>query len=237
MTMYRNTLLNLINPVISVDEYEPKSGTNEEIVVVAFELDDELPAKDLNKFIQRGVANVIDSDVSPNPNEHGKYFTFVEFKRTPAFYMSLLDLVEDITNLTGSQKWKVEIYKSGKLIDLYDESLKAVIDNTVLQPFKQDTETLESFLRDSDVEDVLLNEHTLTISGTGYKLTGTIVALSDNTTSLLKESAYVFTKTHEVQLLSTILGEKWSVSKYGKFTVAEKDGNSLVLSDVEQLYR
>lgn len=236
MTMYRNTLLNLINPVISIDEYEPKSGTDEEIIVVAFEVDDEQPAKDLNKFIQRGVVNVIDSDVSPNPNEHGKYYTFLEFKRNSAFYMSLLELIEDISNITGPQKWKVQVHKSGKLIDLYDKTLKSILNDIATHDFKQDSMTLESMLQDSDVETVVLNENSLVLSSVGYKLTGTIVALSDNPTEILKESVYIFNKTHEVQLLSAILGEKWTVSKFGKYTVAEKDGNSLVLSDVEQLY-
>lgn len=236
MTLYRKTLLNLINPVISVDEYEPKSGTDDEIIVVAFELDDEQPALDLNKFIQRGVVNVIDSDVSPNPNEHGKYFVFVEFKRNDSFYSSLLDLVEDISNLTGEQKWQVQLYKSGKLVPLYDESLKTDIDAIVNVTFTADSVALESFLRNSDAELIQINENSVILSGTGYKITGNIVSITDNVADIIINESYVFNKTQEVSLLSAILGEQWHVSKFGKFVVAENNGCSLVLSDVEQLY-
>lgn len=237
MSLYRKTLLNLINPVISIDEYESKSGTDDEVIVVALEIDDEQPAQDLNKFIQRGVVNVIDSDVSPNPNEHGKYYTFIEFKRNDSFYSSLLDLIEDISNLTGEQKWQVQIYKSGKLIPLYDETLKKTIDSIVKVKFDTDSVALESFLRNSDAELIQINENTLILSGTGYKISGNVVSMTDNISDIIINEAYSFNRTQETSLLSAILGESWQISKYGKYIIAENAGCSLVLSDVEQLYR
>lgn len=237
MTMYRNTLLNLINPIISVDEYEAKSGDEDEIIVVAFEIDDEQPAKDLNKFIQRGVANVIDSDVSPNPNEHGKYFTFIEFKRNKAFYASLLDLIEDISNLTGKQKWKVQLPKSGKLLDLYDKQLKSALDSIVEVVIDPDHSVLESILQNSDVESISVNGDFVVLEGAQYKLSAKLVAVSDNPSELLLNESYVFGKTLETSLLSAILGEKWNVSRFGKKLVAENSGIAIILSDAEQLYR
>lgn len=236
MTLYRKTLVNLINSVISVDEYEPKSGTNDEVIVVALELDDEQPAQDLNKFIQRGVSNVIDSDVSPNPNEHGKYLTFIEFKRNNAFYSSLLDLIEDISNLTGEQKWQVQVYKSGKLVPLYDKSLKSHLDSVVNVQFNTDSVALESLLRDSDAEIVQINENTLILGGTGYKIAGNVVSVTDDVSNIIINESFTFTKTQEVTVLSAILGENWQVSKFGKYIVAENSVCSVVLSDVERLY-
>jgi hypothetical protein len=53
-------------PDVSIDEFEPKAGNDEDVIVVAFHLNDKDPADDLNTFIQRGFIDTLDVEVSPN---------------------------------------------------------------------------------------------------------------------------------------------------------------------------
>jgi hypothetical protein len=71
----------MVIPLISIDEFEPKMGTTEEVIVISFFCRDELPAFDLDEFIDKSVVEFLDSEVSPNPNEDGLYLVFIEFKR------------------------------------------------------------------------------------------------------------------------------------------------------------
>ena len=54
MGLKYNDLRDTILPMVSVDEYEPKSGDANEIIVVAFFANDQGPADDLDDFIEKG---------------------------------------------------------------------------------------------------------------------------------------------------------------------------------------
>ncbi|MHA1289396.1 MAG: hypothetical protein ACTSPB_18565, partial [Candidatus Thorarchaeota archaeon] len=120
-------LKDMVLPLISIDEFEPKSGTNEEVIVVTFFCKDELPAIDLDEFIDKSVIEFLDSEVSPNPNEDSYYLVFVEFKRQPNFWIKLYDLVKDIENVAGKAKWRVQPYLVDQLYKLTDTELHDVV--------------------------------------------------------------------------------------------------------------
>ena len=82
----RNSLKGTVLETITVDEFTPKSGVSEEVAVIAFRLNDDAPAQDLNTYIQRGYIDVIDAEVSPNPDEDGNYFCNMSSTRTPTQY-------------------------------------------------------------------------------------------------------------------------------------------------------
>ena len=123
MGLRHKELAGMILPLVSVDEFEPKSGTVEEVIVVAFFANDELPAYDLDDFIDKSVVEFLDSEVSPNPNDEGQYLVFVEFKRQPNFWMKFYNLVEDVENVTGKQDWQVQPYLVPQLFELKDKAL------------------------------------------------------------------------------------------------------------------
>ena len=74
-------LVDLVSPVVSIDAFEPKSGKGKNVVVVAFRVSDEEPAQDLASFIEKGVHDLLDTEVSPTVDEDGMYLVFVEIKR------------------------------------------------------------------------------------------------------------------------------------------------------------
>ena len=51
-------LKSLVRPYVSVAEFEPKTGNENDVVVIGFYCRDEFPAKDLSRFIERGITDV-----------------------------------------------------------------------------------------------------------------------------------------------------------------------------------
>lgn len=106
-------LEDLVLPEITVDDFEPKSGSPENVVVVSFYVKDLDPAQDLASFIERGAHNILDTEVSPAPDEDGNYLVFVEMHRDETLTDSFMKILEDIKKVVSIDKWNVEFYKNG----------------------------------------------------------------------------------------------------------------------------
>ena len=106
-------LEDLVLPEITVDDFEPKSGSPENVVVVSFYVKDLDPAQDLASFIERGAHNILDTEVSPSPDEEGNYLVFVEMYRDETLTDSFMKILEDIKKVVSIDKWNVEFYKNG----------------------------------------------------------------------------------------------------------------------------
>jgi hypothetical protein len=88
MSIQHNDLVDLIEPIISIDQYKSKVGDDKNIVVVAFSIKDPDPAKDLSQFIETG-HETVDVDVSPGPDKDGLYKVFVELERNSKLFDSI----------------------------------------------------------------------------------------------------------------------------------------------------
>ena len=78
MTLQANDLKDMIYPVFEVDAYKSKMGSDSEIVVVSFSVNEKAIGEDLVNFIEKGYGFVLDADVSAGENEEGEYSIFVE---------------------------------------------------------------------------------------------------------------------------------------------------------------
>ena len=103
-------LQTLVDTTVSVGEFKPKTGTEEDVIVVGFYVKDEAPAMDLAKFIERGVTPMLDTEVSPNPNDVGMYIVFVEVENEDLM-TTTLSLINDIHGLTRNKNWSIKFYK------------------------------------------------------------------------------------------------------------------------------
>ena len=130
MTVKYGEMTNLVNPVISIDQYKPKIGEVSETVVMAFEVDVEQAASDLSNLIETDVIESLDVDVSQGPNNRGKHMVFVEFERGTKLHENIREILKVVANVTTITEWKFEYYKGEGAIDLNEENLKnSVIDN------------------------------------------------------------------------------------------------------------
>ena len=100
----------LVDSTVSVAEFKPKTGTEEDVIVVGFYVKDEAPAMDLAKFIERGVTPILDTEVSPNPNDIGMYIVFVEVENEDLM-KTTLNLINDIRGLVKVKEWAIKFYK------------------------------------------------------------------------------------------------------------------------------
>jgi hypothetical protein len=108
-------LENLVLPEITVDDFEPKSGSPENIVVVSFYAKDLEPANDLASFIERGAHDILDTEVSPAPDEDGNYLIFVEMNRDDSLMESFMKILQDIKKIVNIDNWNVEFYQNGSI--------------------------------------------------------------------------------------------------------------------------
>ena len=100
----------LVDSTVSVAEFKPKTGTEEDVIVLGFYVKDEAPAMDLAKFIERGVTPILDTEVSPNPNDVGMYIVFVEVENEDLM-KTTLNLINDIRGLVKVKEWSIKFYK------------------------------------------------------------------------------------------------------------------------------
>ena len=117
----------LVDSTVSVAEFKPKTGTEEDVIVIGFYVKDEAPALDLSKFIERWVTSIIDTEVSPNPNDVGMYIVFVEVENKDLM-KTTMSLINDIHGLVKVKEWSLKFYKR-EAINVKAEEIKEWLKN------------------------------------------------------------------------------------------------------------
>lgn len=122
----------LVSTRVTIDEYKSKMGTDDEIVVITFQLQSKQPAVDLVNFIEKGYEWVADADVSSGELFDGSYLVFVEMERTPDVPENLMKMFRDLEQLTGNKmdSWQLEYSNLKTPIAIDQESLDSAIPNT-----------------------------------------------------------------------------------------------------------
>lgn len=238
MTLKNNDLRDTILPKISIDEYQPKSGIDDEIIVVAFFAIDEGPGKDLDDFIEKGPYDIIDVDVSPNPDEDGNYLVFLEFKRQADFWSKFDGVVEDVENLTGELKWEVSSEALDYDCDKNDPELRSSVIINPVDNAEDAAEVpqaaLESYLQESllltyDRNDSIIrlstHNQSMTLELLAFGPTDMIIENQELTGSSLLDNPY------EVRKLRLMLGDGWTVNKvHDKMVIDNKWTDSLLVT-------
>jgi E3 ubiquitin-protein ligase DOA10 len=223
----RHDLKGTISPIISVDEFEAKAGSDAEVVVIAFYLDDENPAKDLDSFIERSAFEVVDVDVSPNPDEDGNYLVFVEIKREPESSELLKELIKDIENVTDTMDWTVKTL-GGVEMPLAEFDLTTYLAPTEVSDDEEtddeeteEDEVQESLLRNTLASVVINESKTITMQAPGITLVLEKIDFGDamqiiNKHELLGKALDLFYSSPKLTALKNLLGENWSIEVVDK---------------------
>ncbi len=96
-------LIDLVSERILVDIFEPKYGDESNVVVIAFEVQYEQPAKDLGNFLEQGPFDLLDVDVSSAPNDDENYYVFVELYRNSKLFEKVNSMLVNIQNLVNKK--------------------------------------------------------------------------------------------------------------------------------------
>ena len=118
-------LENLVLPKLSIAECEPKTGNEEDVIVIGFYVKDDKPAQDLATFMEKGVTDILDTEVSPNPDDDGNYLVFVEMKNE-RLMDTVLRLLEDINRIVKINDWTFNFYE-GKSIEVSLEKIESYL--------------------------------------------------------------------------------------------------------------
>lgn len=232
-----------ISDVISVDEFKPKSGNDEEVIVVAYYADGKPPADDLNRFIQRGYIDILDSDVSPNPDEEGRFLVFVEFERDETFPSRFDEMVLDVTNVAGKLPWKLSFNNK----HLPDEYTPEMMQELILDPVEylkkfpseEDTpvkESIKNFLKDSFIKKLDFDDEYIIFN---ERVAAKLIDFGES--DILVESHALDSKhvvlldvPKEFNTLWSMIGEGYDVTQLSDNLVLTKrdSSKSLLLSDL-----
>lgn len=122
-------LKRLVHNELHIDEYKSKMGDDADICVLSFKVNGKEPSIDLVGFIEKGYNYVLDADVSSGEKEDGDYLVFIELDRTPDLPEQIMQIMQDVMNLTDQkiEEWRVRYRKSVTDFDLTEENLESTI--------------------------------------------------------------------------------------------------------------
>ena len=248
MSLKYEDLHGTILPTVSLDEFEPKAGDVNDVIVVAFYLMDQDPAEDLNTFIQRGVIDSLAVEVSPNTDDDGHYLVFVEMERDDTFPNKFQALLKDVENVAGKVDWKVKTYLSDDREFAFNdpELYNFVIVNPEEYVSKDEfmKESLEervmSFLQDAHIMYCDFTGNTVTMGRGNRAVVAEVVDIGEYDTvigrNFLTESAFRLTNTPiEATVLTGMLGV-YQVMPIDKYICVGKDDKVMLLRNTEIKY-
>ena len=247
MSLKHNDLIGTILPIVSIDEFKPKSGNIEDIIVVAFYLNEKNAADDLNTFIQRGAIDSLDIEASPNTDEDGRYLVFVEMDRNDTFPNKFQALLKDVQNVSNKMDWKIKPYLSDTEFESSDPELyNFIITDPTKYVSKDDftmasiKENIETFFKNSFMSNLTINGNSVIISGSGKTIISEIVDVGDYDTvierNFLAESAFGMSRTpYEAKILQSIIGN-CQVLTLGKYLCVNRDDQIMLLKNTHLTY-
>jgi nitrate reductase NapAB chaperone NapD len=147
-----------IESTVHFDEYKPKMGKDDAVIVATFKVFGKQPAQDLENFIEMGYDWVIDAETSAGEISEGRYIVFIEAERRSSYPQKFMSMINDLNNLTDVEDWMMVYFdkpdsKKNPVQPLNTEALEASIP---LSPKKyRDTKTaaiaIESILNTARV--------------------------------------------------------------------------------------
>jgi len=126
-TLRVGDLRDLVKKVVEIDSYKSKIGKDEDICVLTFTVDQEDPAKDLEKFFEMGYNFILDADCTPGELDDGKYRVYVEIERSRRIGEQIFELLEGVMKVTGLEEFRFRYFKSFKSEPATIENLTAAV--------------------------------------------------------------------------------------------------------------
>lgn len=127
MALHSNDLEHLVSNIFEIDSYASKMGSDNDVVVLSFTVEDNEPATDLVNFIERGYDFVLDADSTPGELKDGRYKVFVEMERNKHVPEQIMEILSGVKRLTGIDDFKFRYYKSFTSIPVSEETLSETI--------------------------------------------------------------------------------------------------------------
>ena len=95
----------------SVDQFKSKMGEDRNIMVLAFSVDSQAAAKDLERFAETGYKEILDADATPGSLEDGKHKVFIEFARVENVDQHIRRFLDDLKKLANIETFEFTYHK------------------------------------------------------------------------------------------------------------------------------
>lgn len=239
MGMKAGDLEDLVSNLLSIDEFESKID-DEEAIVVGFRVEDKEPAKDLSRFIEKSTINLLDTEVSPAPDEDGKFVVFVEFYRNKKFPEELISVLRILENLTKIKKenYKFTAYKKKGEHEADEDTIRRKVRLKPRKEEKKEDDVID-YLGDSGLDDATLEDGKLTIVKNGKSICLEFIDLmpTDKLFETYKLNNIPFTINEEAKWFSrdmfNLLGAGYATNIIKGYVLLSKENShtSLLLQD------
>ena len=249
MTLKYNELQDLVLPKLSIDEFAPKTGDNNDVIVLGFYVKDKEPAKDLSKFIENGAYEILDVESSPASNDDGEFMVFVEVKRQDDFCELAEKIVDDLDNIMELDGWKYKPYYSDDEFDRKDESWKKYVitdpkkyvtrdefrENMIQEEKEQYKNDIGNFFIESLISNVTLNEleegSTISINNGRRSFTYNLVNFGEADIMEDISSEPILDRSTEDIFLERCLGKGYTVNNFSdqRLTITKEGSNKVLL--------
>jgi hypothetical protein len=216
--MHEGDLADLVLPLISVDEFVSKVDPSE-CIVFGFYVHDHEAANDLNRFLQKSAVPILDTEVSPAPDQHGYFMVFVEIMRNRRLEENVTSILAEIKSLVNIDEWQMRVRKLDELVPFSEQNLRDSLNEIVKKDKHKDV--LE-FLSTSALSDVLFEDDLIILESYGERHAHWLLAF-DRIDVLMQKAevsdapiAYGMRSIARMNKIAHALGEGWDVSNVGK---------------------
>lgn len=212
-------LADLVLPLISVDEYVSEVDPTQ-CLVFGFYVHDQDAADDLNRFLQKSAVPIMDTKVSPAPDQHGYFMVFLELMNNSRLPEIMTNILAEIKELVDIEDWQMRVRKTKGLLPFSEDNLKDAIAH-----LKDDDvqEGIRRFLSPSMLTDVLFEDDVIVLEGGGERHVHNLV-MFDQIDHILESQrlvdAPVMYDIRTVARLNRVrrsLGEDWEALRMGGF--------------------
>lgn len=249
MTLKYNELQDLVLPKVSIDEFAPKTGNNDEVIVLGFYVKDKEPAKDLSHFLETGPYDILDVESSPASDEEGNYMVFVEVKRSKDFFDLAETVIKDLNNIMDLEGWKYKPYYSDDEFTAEDSSWKNFVitdpdkyvsreefkENKMKEEKNEYNNNIGNFFLESLITNVTLDEseeHTMVTINNGRKsFNYQLVNFGEQGIMEDISKEPILDRSTEDIFLERCLGKDYTVNNFSdqRFTITKENSDKILL--------
>lgn len=225
--MRENDLVDLVLPLLSVDEYQSKID-EEEAIVIGFYVHDEDAARDLNRFLQKSATPLLATEVSPAPDQFGYYMVFVELMNNERLAENIESILQEMNPLVDleNEDWQMRIRGNDDLLPFSEAGLTKGLQQS--KKHTQKTEVIE-YLQYSALENAEFADQVLVLESASDRMVLDFIDFAP-IDQLLAEfrldqhgidcDIRSMTRTNKFKRL---LGEAWEASKFGRYILLHTD--------------
>tara|TARA_B100001113_G_scaffold339921_1_gene323634 strand:- start:1020 stop:1760 length:741 start_codon:yes stop_codon:yes gene_type:complete len=217
----------LVNKNFEVDKHKSKMGDDKDVCVLAFTVDGLEPAKDLERFAEKGYKSILDADATPGTMQDGKHKVFIEFQRVEKMDTAIFDFLEDLKKLCNVQDWTFTYHKKPVKFEASKANLSTVLPRTP-EAYNQKINQLRlgeitSFFDKFQIMETKLDANVITVSKNGKDMQFELHAWGDTSAVLKEVKAF---KIDQDSMAECIYFTKY----FGPFNITKTNEDQFVFS-------